>query len=132
MAPVPEAMREFRKQWRGLKSIGQVITNTFRDGKEVSDVRFYISSLCVGVKQFAESARGHWGIENSLHWVLDVTLHEDASRIRKGHGAENVAMLRRFAVTLFKRDSSKDSIRRKRKRAAWSTDFLESVVFQGN
>jgi len=59
-----------------MKTICQVINITIRDGKETSEVRYYISSLPLGVKRFAESARGHWGIENSLHWVLDVTFNE--------------------------------------------------------
>lgn len=73
---------------------------TKRDGKERSDVRYYIRRLKPGVKRLAAAVRGHWGIENTLHWTLDVTFNEDQSRIRKGYGADNFALLRRFAVSL--------------------------------
>jgi len=80
------------------------------------------------VKRFAEATRGHWGIENSLHWILDVTFEEDHSRIRKDHGPDNFALLRRMAISLIKQDNSPGSIRRKRKRAAWSNDDLVNLL----
>jgi len=73
-----------------------VISITQRDGKEVYDVRYYISSLPLGVKRFAQAMRGHWGIENSMHWTLDMTFREDESRIRKDYSPDNFALLRRF------------------------------------
>ena len=108
--------------------MGSSFRFTIRDGKETSEVRYYISILPLGVKRFAESARGHWGIENSLHWVLDVTFNEDQSRIRKDHGAENFGLLRRFAIGIINQDTSKGSIRKKRKRAAWNDDFLLTLI----
>jgi predicted transposase YbfD/YdcC len=72
-APLPESLRPLAKDWAALATIGQVISITFRDGKECSEARHYISSLPPGVKRFAQAVRGHWGIENSLHCVLDVT-----------------------------------------------------------
>ncbi|HEX4131108.1 MAG TPA: ISAs1 family transposase, partial [Pirellulales bacterium] len=90
-APVPEALRELTDAWAGLASVGQVISIVERDGKEVSDVRYYISSLPPHVSRFAAAVRGHWSIENSLHWVLDMTFAEDQSRIRKDHGPDNFA-----------------------------------------
>jgi predicted transposase YbfD/YdcC len=68
--------------WAGLKSIGVVTSQCIRDRKETIEVRYYISSLALGVKRFARAVRGHWGIENTCHWVLDVTYREDESRIR--------------------------------------------------
>ena len=127
-APLPEALRPFVKDWKGLTTIGQAISITERDGKECSEVRYYISSLPLGVKRFAEAVRGHWGIENSLHWVLDVTFREDESRIRKDHGPENFALLRRFAVSLIKQDTSPGSVKKKRKRAAWNNDTLANIA----
>jgi predicted transposase YbfD/YdcC len=127
-APLPEALRPFVKDWQGLTTIGQVISITERDGKECSEVRYYLSSLRLGVKRFAQAVRGHWGIENSLHWVLDVTFNEDQSRIRKDHGPDNFALLRRFALTLIKQDTSPGSIRKKRKRAAWNHDALAKIA----
>lgn len=125
---LPESMTPLQKEWAGLRSIGQAITVTIHDGVESFELRHYITSLEPKVKQFAASVRGHWGIENSLHWVLDMTFNEDQSRIRKDYGAENFAMLRRFAISLIKQDKSPGSVRRKRKRAAWSTAALEKIV----
>ena len=127
-SPLPDSLRRFAGDWSGLATIGQVVSLTEREGKEVSEVRYYISSLPPGVKRFAGAVRGHWGIENSLHWVLDMTFREDESRIRKDHGPENFALLRRFAVSLIKQDTSPGSIRRKRKRAAWNNQALAKIV----
>jgi len=125
VSPVPESLHRAGDDWAGLQSVGQVISITQRDGKEVSDVRYYITSLPVRVKAFASAVRGHWGIENSLHWVLDVTFDEDRSRIRKDHGPENFALLRRIATSVIKQDtSSKQSIKRTRKRAGWNNQNL--------
>jgi len=123
-SPLPESLRPLANDWQGLATIGQVISITERGGKECSDVRYYISSLPPGVQRFAQAVRGHWGIENSLHWVLDVTFDEDRSRIRKDHGPDNFALLRRFAVSLIKQDTSPGSVKKKRKRAAWNNDAL--------
>jgi predicted transposase YbfD/YdcC len=127
-APLPECMRRFVRDWKGLTSIGQVITATEHQGKETSQVRHYISSRSAKVKDFATATRGHWQIE-SMHWVLDVVLGEDDSRIRNGDGAENFGCLRKFVLSLLKRDTSEGSLKRKRKRVAWSTEFLESLLF---
>src|SRR5918997_113836 len=80
--PVPESLPG-RGLWKGLKSMGVVVSECVRDGKETVEVRYYISSLAVGVKRFAHAVRSHWGIENSCHWCLDVTYREDESRIRE-------------------------------------------------
>ena len=99
--PAPEDLPGF-EQWKGLKSIGVVTSCCLRDGKETVEVRYYISSLAVGVKQFAHAVRSHWGIENSCHWSLDITYREDESRIRDRHLRENFAWLRRFTLSLLK------------------------------
>lgn len=125
---VPESLSNSTSEWAGLRSVGEVITTIQRDGKETCESRYFITSLEPKVKQFAASVRGHWGIENSLHWVLDVTFNEDQSRIRKEHGPDNFALLRRFAITLIKQDKSKGSVRRKRKRAAWNNEALAKLV----
>ena len=98
-----------------------------KDTEEL-DVRYYISSLPVGVKQFARAVRGHWGIENSCHWILDMTFREDEARIREPHMRENFAWLNRFALSLLKQHPSKDSIAMKRRGCGWSDDFLLEVV----
>ena len=128
ISDIPESLAFAKQEWPGLRSIGEVLTITERDGKETCDVRHFILSLEPKVRQFANAVRGHWGIENSLHWVLDVTFNEDQSRIRKDYGPDNFGLLRRFAVTLIKQDTSPGSIRRKRKRAAWNNEALAKIA----
>ena len=82
----------------------------------------------LGVKRFADAVRSHWGIENSLHWVLDVTFGEDQSRTRDRRLANNLALLRRFAIGLLKRHPSKHSIKGKRQIAGWNNNFLAEIV----
>jgi predicted transposase YbfD/YdcC len=123
-APIPDSMKNLTHGWKGAKSIGQVHNITTRDGKETSEIRYYLSSQPVSVKRFAEAVRAHWGVENSFHWVLDMTFNEDQSRIRKDHGPDNFALLRRFAINILSLDTSKESTRKKRKRAAWDESYL--------
>ena len=120
-----------REEWDGLKTIGLVISNTKCNGKVTDEARYYISSLPLSVKRFAEAVRGHWGIENSLHWTLDVTFDEDQSRISKDHGAENIGLLRRIAVSLLKHHrADKHSIRQRRLRAGWDHEYLAEILGQ--
>jgi predicted transposase YbfD/YdcC len=119
----------FKKQWSGIKAIGMAIRVTEKsDGTESGDVRYFIASRYLSGKRFAQSVRGHWGIENSLHWVLDVTFNEDQSRTRERHFADNLSWLRRFAITLLKQHPSKDSIKGKSQIAGWSNEFLTQVL----
>jgi predicted transposase YbfD/YdcC len=127
-APLPEGVKPLARQWKGLTTIGQVISITERDGKETSDVRYYLCSLKPGVKRFATAVRGHWGIENSLHWVLDVTFNEDQSRARDRTLADNLAALRRLAIGLLKRHPAKHSIKGKQQIAGWNDQFLAEVL----
>ncbi len=127
--PLPESMLSFGKQWSKLTSIGRVVREVEHDGCQTSETSYYICSIDAKVGIFSESARSHWGIENSLHWVMDVVFGEDRSRIREGHAAENMSFVRRFATTLLKRDTSKSSLKQKRKEAAWDTSFLEQLLF---
>ena len=91
-------------------------------------MRYYINSLPLDVKLFAKSVRGHWAIENTLHWCLDVTFREDDSRLRNRHAADNVAWLKRFAISLLKQQTDKESIAMRRRKAGWSTDYLTKVL----
>ena len=127
VSPVTDEMSKTFKGWKGLESIGRTISMVERDGKETVETRYYILSNALSAKQFGRAVRCHWGIE-SMHWILDVTFNEDASQITKGHGPENFGFLRRFVISLLKRDTSKGSLRLKRKRAGWNTDFLEQVL----
>jgi predicted transposase YbfD/YdcC len=125
--PVPDTLMTMGK-WKGLRTIGVAIRVSQQGGKETSDVRYYISSTKVGVRRFAADVRGHWGIENSLHWCLDVTFREDDSRLRHRIAGENVAWLKRFAISLLKQQTDKESIAMRRRMAGWNTAYLATVV----
>ena len=114
--------------WTALKTIGVVVSLCVRDGKETTEMRYYISSLAVSVKRFARAVRGHWGIENSCHWTLDVTYREDESRIRDVRMRENFAWLNRFTLSLLKQHPGPESIAMKRRSCGWSDDFLTQVL----
>lgn len=125
---VPEMLRN-REAWKDLQTIGMAISYRHVEGQIQSDVRYYIGSIGRDAKRFAEAVRSHWGIENSLHWVLDVSFDEDQSRIRKDHGPENFALLRRLAVGLLKQDKkSKASIQAKRLAAGWDDEYLMQIL----
>ncbi len=118
-----------RKEWPSIKAIGMVVRITEKsDGTTSDDVRYFIVSRYLSGPRFAQAVRGHWGIENSLHWVLDVTFDEDQSRTRNRYMANNLSWLRRFAISLLKRHPSIDSIKGKRQRAGWSNNFLMQVL----
>jgi predicted transposase YbfD/YdcC len=118
-----------RDEWVDLKTIGMVLNVTEHDGKTTDEVRYYLCSLPLGVKRFAEAVRGHWRIENSLHWTLDVTFDEDQSRISKDDGAENFGTLRRIALSLLKRyRGDKRSVRQRRLRAGWNREYLLKIL----
>jgi predicted transposase YbfD/YdcC len=125
--PAPEALPGFTL-WKGLKSIGVVTSQRVRDGKTTVEVRYYISSLTVDVKQFARAVRGHWSIENSCHWSLDMTFREDESRLRERHLRENFAWLNRFTLSLLKQHPGRQSLVMKRRSCGWSDAFLMEVV----
>jgi len=110
--------------WRGLATIGFVKLTTVRAGKTTEQVRYFISSLPLGVKTFARAIRSHWRIENSCHWVLDVTYREDESRTREKSARENFAWLYRFTLSLLKQHPSKQSLAMKRRACGWSIEFL--------
>jgi predicted transposase YbfD/YdcC len=116
-------------EWVGLTTLVMVVRITQIDGQEKGQVSYYLSSLPAKVKKLANLIRQHWSIESQLHWVLDVTFTEDASRIRKQHAPQTSAMLRRLAVSILSSDTSiKDNIRGKRYRACLSTEVLEQLL----
>jgi predicted transposase YbfD/YdcC len=125
--PAPETLPGFTL-WKGLKSIGLVMLCSLRDGVETIEARYYISSLEVDVKQFARAVRGHWGVENGCHWVLDMTFREDESRLRERHLRANFAWLNRFALSLLKQHPSRQSLVMKRRSCGWSDAFLMEVI----
>jgi predicted transposase YbfD/YdcC len=117
-------------RWKNLKRIGIAISETVRDGKTTDDVRYYILSRRMSGRSFGAAVRGHWGIENRLHWQLDVTFGEDQCRIRKGNADANFSILRRTALSLLKNETTaKVGMKNKRLKAAWNIDYLEKVLF---
>jgi predicted transposase YbfD/YdcC len=116
-------------QWAGLKRVGMVESQRRITGKPTTiERRYYLTSLDGGIEQFANAVRGHWGIENNLHWSLDVVFHEDDSRIRSGHAPENMTLMRKIALNLLVKESSKGSKKAKRLKAGWDNDFLIQVL----
>jgi len=128
LCPVPADLPD-RQRWSSLRAIGIAINITVRDGKETTEVRYYILSKLISARRFANAVRGHWSIENRLHWQLDVTFQEDQSRIRKGHADANFSSLRRTALSLLKNNkTSKVGVKNKRLSAGWDTDYLVEVL----
>jgi predicted transposase YbfD/YdcC len=125
--PAPKGLPGFTL-WEALKTLAIVTSVCLRDGKETVEVRYYISSLAMDVKRLARAVRGHWGIENSCHWSLDMTFREDESRLRERHLRENFAWLNRFALSLLKQHPGRQSVVMKRRSCGWSDTFLMEVV----
>ena len=111
-----------------LTTIAMVESRIERGDKIETEQRSYISSRPLSAAAFADGARGHWGIENNLHWTLDVTFNEDQSRLRVGHGANNMAVVRHFALNLVRQIADKRSIKRRRKCAAWDPKYLLEIL----
>ena len=119
-----------RARWTKLNAIGIAFNETTRHGKQTVEARYYILSKKLAARRFAEAVRGHWSIENKLHWQLDVTFQEDQSRLREGHAATNFSLLRRTGLSLLKNDrSQKLGVKNKRLNAAWDDDYLLQVLF---
>jgi predicted transposase YbfD/YdcC len=125
--PAPEGLPGFGL-WKALRTIAVVTSLCLRDGKETVEVRYYISSLALEVKRLARAVRGHWGIENGCHWVLDVTYREDESRIREAALRENFAWLNRFTWSLLKQRRDRTSIAMKRRSCGWDENYLLQIL----
>jgi predicted transposase YbfD/YdcC len=111
--------------WEGLQTVGMVESIRQIEGKTSTERRYYLSSLPLDVAEFARAVRGHWGVENKLHWVMDVCFREDQSRARTGYAAENLATLRRLALNLLRRDKTKKrGIKGKQLNAGWDHAYL--------
>jgi predicted transposase YbfD/YdcC len=124
----PEGIRD-KDQWKDLRVITFILSERQEAGKEMTDeVRYYIGSKAGKARSYASYVRGHWGIENGQHWVLDVCFGEDQSRMRTDHSPENMALLRRLALSLLKQHGRKGSVRGKRLKSGWNDQILVEVL----
>jgi len=117
-------------RWPGLAAIGKLTRTREIALKSTTETAYYLLSAPLSAERFGQVARGHWGIENGLHWVLDVTMNEDQARNRNDNGPENLALLRRLALNLAKLEPSKGSMKGKIKRAGWDNAFLATLLTQ--
>lgn len=111
-------------QWPGLKAIGKVVRVRQTAEKTTTETAYYLLSRVLSPERFNQVVRQHWGVENSLHWRLDVVMNEDQDRTRMGHGPHNLAVLRHMAINAMQKEGSKGSLRGKFKRAGWDDDYL--------
>ncbi len=115
--------------WKGLQTVVRIRAEQQRGHKTSVEDRYYISSLPGDAQKMLQVVRGHWSIENSLHWVLDIAFREDDCRIRKGHGAQNFALLRHLALNLLAQETTAScGIKAKRKKAGWDVNFLLKIL----
>ena len=114
----------------GLRAIAMVEAEVERNGSTSRERRYYLSSMPLDAKLFAQAVRCHWHVENRLHWVLDVVFHEDLSRLRSGAGPQNMATVRHMAINLLRAPRDKHSLKVRRKSAAWDTNYLEALLRQ--
>jgi predicted transposase YbfD/YdcC len=120
-----------KEEWKGLQSICMMKSERTLKEKTSTEIFYFISSLPADAKRVGAAIRSHWGIENSLHWVLDMAYREDECRKRKNHSAENFAILRHITHNLLKQEKTcKRSIAGKRLLAGWEVSYLEKVIFQ--
>ena len=115
-------------QWPGIKQFGVVQADRTINGKASTSLRFYICSREMNAEQMLKATRNHWGIENNLHWQLDVSFNEDGCQTKNDIAAENLSTLRRMCLNILKTEKSKGSLKGKRKRAGWSNDFLRNLL----
>ncbi len=126
----PETV-DLEDQWTDLRAVGMAISErTDRKGHHSLETRFYIMSRLLSAQQFAGPVRGHWGIENRLHWQLDVSFREDECRVHRDHAPANLSVIRWFALGLLKRETScKRGIETKRLKCAASDEYREKALF---
>ena len=119
-----------QKRFPGAAMIGMVESRVERDGVVARERRYYISSAKLDAKPFAAAVRAHWGVENALHWVLDVVFHDDLSRLRTGDGPQNMAIVKHMAMNLVRNPRDRHSLKNRRKLANLNPDYLETLLRQ--
>ena len=115
-------------QWPGLTAIGKVVRVRETAAKTTIETAYYLLSTAVSPDRFNEVVRSHWGVENQLHWRLDVVMNEDQDRTRLGNGPNNLAVLRHMALNVMQKDPTKGSLRGKLKRAGWDDAYLSTLI----
>ncbi len=124
-------LREYHPSWNNLNSIIEVASHREINGKHQNEKRYYISSLPANATKILHAVRQHWGIENKLHWVLDITFADDQSRVRKGNAPSNMAIIKKTALNLLqivKKNHPRMSLKRMRKLAGWDNGFMDEVL----
>ena len=119
---------ERHPDWAGLRSVGRVTSRREVNGKTSSQTRYFITSLTADAPGFANAVRSHWGIENRLHWILDVVFGDDHCRVRADHAPKNFTVIKHMAMNLLNRSKQKKSLRLMRKKAGWNNQFLKSIL----
>ena len=114
--------------WPGLASVAKVSSERTLKGKTTHEVRYYLCSFEAEAAKVLHAVRTHWEVENKLHWTLDVVFNEDQHDYAERQGAENMSVLRQFALNLLRQDESKGSLKGKRKKAAWDDDFRARIL----
>jgi predicted transposase YbfD/YdcC len=127
----PQGIRD-QQSWANLNVVGMCVRTRVVGEKRSDEAHYFIGSRVMSARQYAAGLRGHWGIENNLHWQMDLVFGEDANRVQRRHGAENLALVRRMALGLLKRHPGQESIACKRLAAALDTAFLEEILHAGS
>ena len=117
-----------KDDWKKLSAVGMCVRERLEKGQKSVEKHYFISSIVLSAKEYAKAWRGHWGIENNLHWQLDVSFDEDGNRVADRNAAENLASMRRMAVAQLKRSKAKGSMKTKRYSAALNVDVLEEIL----
>jgi predicted transposase YbfD/YdcC len=115
-------------EFPGLAAVGMIESETERGGVIEKERRYYLCSSKLDAETFARVVRGHWGVENRLHWVLDVVFHDDLARLRSGYGPANMAIVKHVAMNLLTQAKPTTSLKNRRKRAGWNQDYLEKII----
>jgi predicted transposase YbfD/YdcC len=115
-------------QFPGLAALGMIESETERGNVIERERRYYLCSAKLDVETFARGVRGHWGVENHLHWIMDVVFHDDLARLRSGHGPANMAIIKHTAMNLLTQAKPITSFKNRRKKAGWNRDYLEKII----